>query len=235
METADAATHHLRISRYKRGDPRGEHFDEFDVPDAPRMTLLDALLWVKHHRDPSLALRHSCLHASCGMCGVRADGRERLACVTAMDELGDRTTVEPLANLPVLTDLVADMREFHERFHAARPVLRTSEVLPRSMTADGLDRHVRFEDCIECGLCLSACPIVATAPRYLGPAALAGAERLREEPRGADPGDVLAWAAGPEGVWSCHAAWECTQACPADLNPAARIMALRGDLTRGRT
>lgn len=234
MPDLETPTRRLRVFRYKRGDANGEHFDLFDVPVRPRMTLLDALLWIKRRRDPSLAVRHSCLHASCGMCGVQADGRERLACVTAMDEVSARPTIEPLANLPVLTDLVVDMKEFNERFPDSRPLLRASEA-PASEPAAGHDTSVRFEDCIECGLCLSACPVVATAPEYVGPAALAGAERLREEPRGADPASVLAWAARPGGVWSCHAAWECTQACPAGLNPAARIMALRGDLTWGRS
>jgi succinate dehydrogenase/fumarate reductase iron-sulfur protein len=224
----------LKVFRYKRGDPRGQHFETYEVPVRPRMTLLDALLWIKHHRDPSLALRHSCLHASCGTCGVQVDGREALACVTAMSDLGPAATVEPLANLPILTDLVADVRDFFGRFPDGHPVLRTSELLPESQTPPGVSAHVRFEDCIECGLCLSACPIVATAPRYVGPAALAAAQRLRDEPRGADPREILGWAAGPDGVWSCHAAWECTQACPAGLNPAAQIMRLRGDLARGR-
>jgi succinate dehydrogenase / fumarate reductase iron-sulfur subunit len=234
MPDQATATRRLRVFRYKRGSPRGEHFELFDVPIRPRMTLLDALLWIKRHRDRSLAVRHSCLHASCGMCGVRADGRERLACVTAMDELTTRPTIEPLANLPVLTDLVADMRAFHKRLPPPHPVLRTSET-PASEPPSGHATDVRFEDCIECGLCVSACPVVATAPAYAGPAALAAAQRLREEPRGADPSELLSWAARGGGVWSCHAAWECTQACPAGVNPAARIMALRGDLVWERS
>jgi succinate dehydrogenase iron-sulfur subunit len=234
MPDHDAPTRRLRIFRYKRGSRAGEHFELFDVPLRPRMTLLDALLWIKRHVDPNLAVRHSCLHASCGMCGMQADGREGLACVTAMDDLDDGATIEPLANLPVLTDLVSDMREFQQRFPVHHPVLRTSEE-PASRPAEGHATDVRFEDCIECGLCLSACPVVATAPGYLGPAALAAAQRLREEPRGADPAEVLVWAAQPDGVWSCHAAWECTQACPSGLNPAARIMDIRGDLTWGRS
>jgi succinate dehydrogenase / fumarate reductase iron-sulfur subunit len=93
---------------------------------------------------------------------------------------------------------------------------------------------VRYEDCIECGLCLSACPIVATSDRYAGPAALASAQRLLEEPRGVDGDAVLDWADDPDAVWRCHAAFECTQACPSNVNPAARIMALRGLLVGER-
>ena len=94
--------------RYTHGDG-GEHFDEFEVPVGPHTTVLDALRWIQLHRDPSLVLRHSCLHASCGTCGVRVDGREELACVCSVHDHGEEITVEPLANLPILTDLVVDM------------------------------------------------------------------------------------------------------------------------------
>ena len=92
---------------------------------------------------------------------------------------------------------------------------------------------MRLEDCIECGLCLSACPVAATSHDYVGPAALAAAERLLEEPRGVEREDVLAWAGRPEGVWRCHVGLECTRACPAEAIPAERIMALRRELMFG--
>ncbi|MCK7510777.1 MAG: hypothetical protein MZV70_46395 [Desulfobacterales bacterium] len=36
---------------------------------------------------------------------------------------------------------------------------------------------LRLADCIECGLCISACPIALTSPTYIGPAILAGAQQ----------------------------------------------------------
>jgi succinate dehydrogenase / fumarate reductase iron-sulfur subunit len=69
-----------------------------------------------------------------------------------------------------------------------------------------------------------------TAERYVGPAALAWAERVVEAPRAADVANLLAWADDPDGVWRCHAIFECTAACPSNVNPAARIMSLRGTL-----
>jgi succinate dehydrogenase / fumarate reductase iron-sulfur subunit len=91
----------------------------------------------------------------------------------------------------------------------------------------------RFEDCIECGLCLSACP-VAEDPRFLGPAALAAAERVLEEPRGADPRGVLGQVDDAHGAWRCHAAFECSAVCPAGVAPGEAIMRLRGRLLRDR-
>jgi succinate dehydrogenase / fumarate reductase iron-sulfur subunit len=226
-------TRRFRVYRYKRGGPV-PHFDEFDVPVGPRTTVLDALRWIQLNRDASLCIRHSCFHASCGTCGILVNGREVLGCVTFVHDLGRAITVEPLANIPVLADLVVDMAEFYDRFPDDHPVLRASEFLPEARVPEGLGQHVRYEDCIECGLCLSACPIVATSDRYAGPAALASAQRLLEEPRGVDGDAVLDWADDPDAVWRCHAAFECTQACPSNVNPAARIMALRGLLVGER-
>ena len=243
---------HLRVYRYKRDDG-GERFDEFDVPVGPHTTVLDALRWIQLHRDPSLTIRHSCLHASCGGCGMQVDGCEELACVCAIQDHGAKITVEPLANLPILTDLVVDTSAFFARFPHAHPIIRMSEPLPEDQL-DGLtEAHhaevllhhhhraappgadfMRLEDCIECGLCLSACPVAATSQEYVGPAALGAAERLLEEPRGVKREDVLAWASQPEGVWRCHVGFECTRACPADAIPAERIMALRRELLFGK-
>jgi succinate dehydrogenase / fumarate reductase iron-sulfur subunit len=222
----------FKVFRYKRGDAES-HYDEFDVPVGPRTSVLDALRWIEVHQDPTLAIRHSCFHASCGTCGLRIDGREGLACVTFVRDLGTTITVEPEANIPILADLVLDMREFYARFPDHHPVVRRSEFLPRAVPPDGIGGFERFEDCIECGLCLSACPIAATTDAYRGPAALAAAQRLVEEPRGVDIVALLRWADEPDAVWRCHAAFECTEACPAGVYPAERIMDLRGVLAAG--
>lgn len=216
----------FRVHRYRR-DGTPSRIDEFDVPAEEVSTVLEGLRWIEVRADPSLAIRHSCLHASCGSCGVRVNGRERLACVTPVTT--ETVTVEPLANIPVLADVVVDMRAFVERFPPQHPLLRVSEA-PGGAEGDA----ERFEDCIECGLCLSACPIAATDDRYVGPAALAWAQRVLEERRGEDVDAVLAWADDEHGAWQCHAAFECTEACPSEVFPAERIMKLRGELTRRR-
>jgi succinate dehydrogenase / fumarate reductase iron-sulfur subunit len=227
--SAEAATRRFRVHRYRREDGPA-HVDEFDVPADEAPTVLAGLRWVEVHADRSLVIRHSCFHASCGTCGVRVNGREGLACVTPVTT--DTVTVEPLANIPVLADVVVDMRPFVERFPPQHPLLRLSETAVAS--GDAEDDLERFEDCIECGLCLSACPIAATDDRYVGPAALAWAQRVLEEPRSEDVDAVLAWADDEHGAWQCHAAFECTEACPSEVLPAQRIMKLRRELTRRR-
>jgi succinate dehydrogenase/fumarate reductase iron-sulfur protein len=232
----------LKIVRSGPGSRTGRT-DTFQVPTGPRATVLDALLAVRRLKDPSLTFRHSCLHGSCGTCGMRVNGREVLACVTRLEGLGDPVVVEPLAGAPVVGDLVVDMTGFYRRLEpAGRPLVRASEAngqrdAPTAAPASGIDPVPkdleRFEDCIECGLCLSACPI-ARDPRFLGPAALAGAERVLEEPRGADLAAVRGWVDDAHGAWRCHAAFECSTACPVGVDPGAAIMRLRGRLLRDR-
>jgi succinate dehydrogenase / fumarate reductase iron-sulfur subunit len=241
MSAAEAAaaesTRRFRVFRFKRGDA-ASRFDDFDVPDGAITTVLEALRWIQVHEDRSLGIRHSCFHASCGTCGVRVNGREGLACVTQLSALGRTVTVEPIANLPILNDLVVDMASFTDRFIDPHSIVRDSEFLEGSIVADGIDHHERFEDCIECGLCLSACPVAATDDTYVGPAALAYAQRMLEVSREGDGGAdaerqreaILNWADGDNAAWRCHAAFECTEACPSNVRPAQRIMSLRREL-----
>jgi succinate dehydrogenase / fumarate reductase iron-sulfur subunit len=225
----------FRVSRSKRGEQ--PHFEGFDVPVEARTTVLDALIAIRRHQDPTLTLRHSCFHASCGTCAMRVNGRDVLACVTDVASLGGgAVTVEPIANAgAVMSDLVVDMAAFVERYVAiGRPLVRESELGPGSRPAEGVERLTRFEDCIECGICMSACPISATDSRYLGPAVLAAAWRVISEPRTADPERAMALADVEHGIWRCHTAFECTEACPSNVDPAGAIMRLRGAATRRR-
>jgi succinate dehydrogenase / fumarate reductase, iron-sulfur subunit len=233
--SAAAATRPFRVFRYQRGDAE-PHYDVFDVPADHTATVLDGLRWIKVHADPTLSIRHSCFHASCGTCGVRVNGREALACVTSLEATDTgQVQVDPMANIPVLADLVVDMTTFEARFPEPHPATRASEALSSSTPPDGIDNYERFEDCIECGLCLSACPVAATDDGYVGPAALAYAQRMLEEPReGVGRDALLAWADQDHAAWRCHAAFECTEACPSNVRPAQRIMALRRELIGGK-
>ena len=228
----------LEVFRYTPAD-HAPRYDRFRVPVGRRTSVLDALLAVRRLKDPSLTVRHSCLHGSCGTCGMRVSGREVLACVTRLDGLADPVVVEPLAGMPRVGDLVVDMEGLYRRLEpAGRPLVRASEptgpeASRLAATGPQLDEPERLEDCVECGLCLSACP-VAGDDRFLGPAALAAAERVLAEPRGADPRAVLGWVDDAHGAWRCHAAFECSEVCPAGVDPAGAIMRLRRRLLADR-
>ena len=92
-----------------RGEAGGERrIESFEVPYTENMSVLDALIWIRAHRDASLAIRYSCTNANtCKECTVRVDGKVAYAC-TARLATGE-ATVEPLANKTLLRDLVTDI------------------------------------------------------------------------------------------------------------------------------
>lgn len=223
----------FRVHRRKAGDTAAR-YDVFEVLVGPWSTVLDGLVAIRTKQDPTLTLRHACFHAECGTCAMRVNGQEGLACVTPVGD-ADEVTVEPLANLPLVSDLVVDMSAFYERFDiAARPLVRGSETPAEPVLPEGVDRYTRFEDCIECGICVSACPIAGSDPHYLGPAALAAAWRVVEEPRGGDVERILRITDDAHGSWRCHVAYECSEACPSGVDPARAIMRLRRAATAKR-
>ena len=204
-----------RTSQPQTGQPAQSYWQEFHITMDENAYVLDALeaAWAQ---DPSLMFRHSCHHASCGSCGMRIQGKERLACITPAFKVAKAGTLrlEPLRNFPVLADLVVDMSSLASKLEGVHAHVLTGEV----------SGWQRFESCIECGLCISACPIAATSEPYLGPAVLAAAIRNTHQP------EVRSQVESDEGVWRCHSAFECTEVCPAEVEPASAIMNLRKNL-----
>jgi succinate dehydrogenase / fumarate reductase iron-sulfur subunit len=219
----------LRVSRQKQD--QAPHFDEFRMQVNPDEYVLDAVerAWAFHDR--TICFRHACHHSTCGACGMRVNGVEKLTCIVPIREVtsdGAVLQVEPLRNFPVVSDLAVDMGALYRKMEAvhARSVLPVTEaeIEKRPSSWDAEDAlYTRLSDCIECGLCISACPITATSPEYLGPAPLAAAQDngIRRTP------GLLEIVDAEDGVWRCHSAFECTAVCPSFVDPARRIMDLR--------
>jgi succinate dehydrogenase/fumarate reductase iron-sulfur protein len=192
------------------------------------------LFYVLRRHDRSLAFRCACRAAMCGSCGMVVNGTERLACRTPLAEVA-RTgvvRVEPLHNLPVVKDLVVDTGAFFEKYESIEPYVMTSPALTAPAEIPSHDRTRREIgeglDCITCGACYSACPMVAIDPDYLGPAQLLRAFNVLEDVREIEG----AWEAradvfGRHGVWRCHGISECTRVCPKGLDPSLAIRRLK--------
>jgi succinate dehydrogenase/fumarate reductase-like Fe-S protein len=106
-------TARLRVRRGIADEPA--RYDEFAVPFEDGATVLDALIWIRVHRDPSLAIRYSCINANvCKECTIAIDGRVLYACTTRL--VADKTMVlAPLPGKVRLRDLVAETRPPRER------------------------------------------------------------------------------------------------------------------------
>ncbi|MGB8215130.1 MAG: 2Fe-2S iron-sulfur cluster-binding protein [Anaerolineales bacterium] len=219
----------LKVYRKKEGET--SHYDEFKMEVDPNEYVLDAVERVWAFKDRTLCFRHACHHSTCGACGMRVNGVEKLTCITYIHEVtqeGATLTVDPLRNFPIISDLSVDMGNLYRRMDAvgARSVLPVSEAEienPPSTWPKDDSQYTRLSDCIECGLCISACPVVATSAGYLGPAVLAGAQTngLKRNP------ELLDLVNCEDGVWRCHSAFECTAVCPSNVDPSRRIMNLR--------
>lgn len=219
----------LKIRRQKENEaPRYELFPMQVDPDE---YVLDAVERVWAFMDRTLCFRHACHHSTCGACGMRVNDVEKLTCITYIKDVtrdGATLKVEPLRNFPVVSDLAVDMGSLYSRMDqvGARSVLPITEAqieVPVSAWKPGDENFIRLSDCIECGLCISACPSAATSDAYLGPAILAGAQAngVKGKP------EVMALVDSADGVWRCHSAFECTAVCPSFVDPARRIMDLR--------
>lgn len=194
----------------------------------PVATVLDALFTIQEQLDPTLAFRYSCRNWMCGSCGVVINGREGLACHTRLTDLrGHAVTIEPLRHLPVIRDLVVDFRPFFAQFdHVASAFAGrdTASEPPSPMATREIDRHL---ECITCGLCYSACPMVGRPPGFVGPAALNRAYTLQLDPRDQRRAARARVVQSEHGVWRCHAVGECTRVCPKGLDPREAIQRLK--------
>jgi len=229
----------LRVYRSNNANGDSARFDKFEVPTQRWTTVLDALLYAKAYKDTSIGIRYSCRMASCGSCGMKINGRPRLACYTNVSELeSDVISCEPLPNFPLIRDLVTDFSQFFSHHKSVQPyILNQNADLPDSrelseyiQSPREVDEYLQFSYCIKCGLCYSACPTVATDIKFPGPQALAQAYRYSADTRDNGSREDLKTIDDKHGIWRCHFAGSCSNVCPKGVDPSLGIQLLRGHL-----
>ena len=213
---------------------RGSAVQEFEVPRRPSQTVLDVVTYIQRKLDPTLAYRYACRVGMCGSCAMTVNGAPRWTCRTHVDRVlkNDELAIAPLRNLPVIRDLVTDMREFFDKWARAQGRFRGGrskhedfeKVIPDSPQRKAADAGI---ECIGCAVCYSACNVVAANPQYLGPAALNRAWTLLKDARSVDAIEKLRAVAGDAGCHACHTHMDCTERCPKHLSPTAAIAGLK--------
>lgn len=218
------------VHRFDPAVDRAPYYETFEVPRDPDYTVLDGLFYIQTRLDASLAFRCACRNWMCGSCGVRVNGRPRLGCKTPLRELPARISVEPMRNLPLVKDLVADMKPFFGKWQAAQNAfVPAADAGPEPIPVRPEERGLidTMLECITCGLCYSACTMVAQTPSFLGPAALTRAYCLVEDRRDSARAARLDAVASEDGVFRCHAHGDCQDVCPKGLSPTNAIQALK--------
>lgn len=186
---------------------------------------------------------------------MNIDGKNRLACLTVMDHIVSYTKpyvdVYPLPHMPVVKDLVVDMKHFYQQYSSISPYLKHREpqacVKPiiESLNDDVLsnlritvsppskeiyqskaDRKLidGLYECILCACCSTSCPSYWwNREKYLGPAVLLQAFRWIIDSRDDFTEDRLKYLNDAFKLYRCHTILNCVKACPKGLNPAEAI------------
>jgi fumarate reductase iron-sulfur subunit len=215
-----------------RGGRIGE-LQSFAVPRRENQTVLDVVTEIQRTQDATLAYRFACRVGMCGSCAMIVNGRPRWTCRTRVDQLeAGPITLEPLRNLPIVKDLAVDMAPFFDKWRDAHGYFEPGEnppedfaiVAPDSAGRQAADAGI---ECINCGICHSACDVVSWNEDYLGPAALNRAWTLVNDVRDRGQDERLAAVSGDAGCHSCHSHMSCTEFCPKALSPTFSIAGLK--------
>jgi fumarate reductase iron-sulfur subunit len=217
-----------------RGTKQGA-FQAFAIPRRQHQTVLDVVTEIQREQDTTLSYRFACRVGMCGSCAMVVNGRPRWTCRTRVNEVvtnGGRLRLEPQRNFTVVKDLAVEMTEFFDKWEAAygyfepgaAPDKDFATVPPETKERMATDAGI---ECIGCGVCYSACDVVAWNKDYLGPAALNRAWTLVNDVR--DRGQPARFDAvsGSDGCQACHTHMSCTRFCPKGIEPTHAIAGLK--------
>jgi fumarate reductase iron-sulfur subunit len=224
----------VEITRFDPDRDEVPKIQEYEIPVRSDWKVLDAINYIKDEVDPSVSYRWSCRMAVCGSCGMMLNGEPKLTCKTPLSDYDSAIKIEPLANFPIVRDLVVDMDGFMDKFRKVKPwIVRAKERAEDmedfnekgtfSQSPAQLATFKQFSMCINCLLCYAACPVIANEPEFIGPAAIALGHRYNIDSRDEGARARNAVFRGEGTVFSCSFANECSEVCPKNVDPAAAV------------
>ncbi|MEN7547079.1 succinate dehydrogenase/fumarate reductase iron-sulfur subunit [Rapidithrix thailandica] len=224
----------LEVFRYNPESDTGPEFQQYEVPLRKDWVILDALNHIKDQLDGTLSYRWSCRMGVCGSCGMMVNGKPVLTCATFLEKfMPGPVRVEPLENFPVIRDLVIDMSDFLEKLKTVKPwIIREEEPEPERellQTPSQLADYTQYSMCINCMLCYAACPIIGLEPDFVGPAAIALAQRYNLDNRDQGNKERREALNQEHGMWQCTFVGDCSVVCPKNVDPAGAIQRYKVD------
>ncbi|MCS6892655.1 MAG: succinate dehydrogenase iron-sulfur subunit [Rhodovarius sp.] len=226
----------VKTFRIYRWDPdRGDNprLDSYEVDlDSCGPMVLDALIKIKNEIDSTLTFRRSCREGICGSCAMNIDGLNTLACLKPIEDVKGDVRIYPLPHMPVIKDLVPDLRQAYAQYRSIEPWLKADTPPPpdeeRRQSKEERARLDGLWECILCFCCSTSCPSYWwNGDRYLGPAVLMAAYRWIADSRDEYTGERLDALEDPFRLYRCHTIMNCTRTCPKGLNPAQAIAKIK--------
>jgi succinate dehydrogenase iron-sulfur subunit len=227
----------LKIFRFNPETDKRPHYKTYKVEGDDSERVLDLLEYVKGYYDGTLSFRRSCAHGICGSDAMRINGRNYLACKVLVRDVGTKITVEPILGLKVIKDLIVDMEPFFDHYRNVLPYFINDEPAPRTERLQSPEERERFDDttkCILCACCTTSCPSFWANDEYLGPAAIVSAHRFIFDSRDKAAPERLAILSEQFGVYRCHTIFNCTIACPREIEVTRAIGEVKKALLLGK-
>jgi succinate dehydrogenase / fumarate reductase iron-sulfur subunit len=219
----------FKIYRYDPDTGANPRYDSYIIDlDKTGPMVLDALIRIKNEIDSTLTFRRSCREGICGSCSMNMDGRNGLACTTAIEDIKGDVRITPLPHMEVVKDLVPDLTHVYAQYASIRPWLKTVTPAPsgreRLQSPEDRAKLDGLYECILCFCCSTGCPSYWwNSDRFLGPAVLLQAYRWLADSRDEATGERLNELEDPFRLYRCHTIMNCANVCPKGLNPAKAI------------
>ena len=202
------------------------------------MMVIDAIRKAQE-KDPTITFRRSCAQGVCGSDGVNMNGQNGLACITSVSSVAvaNRLEVRPLPGLPVIKDLIVDMKPFYDQYEKIKPFLDNDEEIntghERLQSPDERKKLDGLYECILCACCSTSCPSFWWNPeKFVGPAALLQAYRFIADTRDKQKLKRLKKLNDAFSVYRCQGIMNCTSVCPKGLNPSKAINEIKKELRK---
>ena len=223
----------FKVYRYDPESKANPRYDTYSIDlDQCGPMVLDALIKIKNEIDPTLTFRRSCREGICGSCSMNMDGRNGLACTTAIDDVKGEVKITPLPHMDVVKDLVPDLTHAYAQLASIEPWLKTKTPEPsakeRLQSPDDRHKLDGLYECILCFCCTTSCPSYWwNGDKFLGPAVLLQAYRFLADSRDEMTGERLDQLEDPFRLYRCHTIMNCASVCPKGLNPAKAIAEIK--------
>lgn len=203
------------VVKVRRQEPGSAEptFSAYEVPYQKYMRIIDSLNWLNAAGE-DIAFRWFCSTKKCGACAMKVNGVPRLTC---WDPVEAENVIEPLDNYEVLRDLVVNREAYQARFLKMKlHVERThTPAFPEPLKHTDMLSTYKLMDCIECGICTSACPAYTGIDGpFPGPWALVQVAKFALDPR-----DEMDRSRDIEnfGVDYCMSCYRCEEVCPVNI------------------